>query len=347
MLILATNEHKQKTENKLKEELLVFPDENSHSIGRLIELFNHAQKEILISIFRIKDELIREAIKMASNRGVKVKIILANYRKSKNFFYDELYKEAFTNLRKNKETAKDLQELDCVRVVLANENDFYAYHPKLIVIDKTNALIGTANLTKNGFENERNIFLVTNDETIVNESIDLFNRDFNNQPIDYSSFKKLAVSPGNYYQQLYDLIASARKEICIYQTTLAYRPIRMLLVNLARKGVRVRILTSKRVSQNSVNLKDEARTGKLKLKNEPNIEYKYINEPFYIHAKVVIVDAKVCFIGSSLFWEEGFFQSREIGVISNNPKTVHLLMQTFEKDFSIAVDEYSGNINIS
>lgn len=334
------------------EEVLVLPDKKSKD--RLIELIAQAKRSIRILVYRIDYQCFIDALVEAKKRGVSVKIVLADYRKSEKFFYDEHYEENFRKLKTNQEAFRRLRDTG-VKIVMSDFNAHFAFHPKLIVIDENIALVGTANLNKNGFYNARNFFLITNEPSVVNDSLKLFARDFRaqtrNSRFSWSQDRKLAVAPYDYYDKLFELISSARKDVCVYQTILAHPAICDKLVRIAEQGVKVRVLTSKRNVSRSETLRSFMSICESKLKNKKNIKIKYLNEPHYVHAKVVIVDGGSCsggscFIGSSLFCNEAFHMSREVGVVSKQAETIHVIRKTFEEDFLKAVDDYYGTENL-
>jgi phosphatidylserine/phosphatidylglycerophosphate/cardiolipin synthase-like enzyme len=70
------------------------------------------------------------------------------------------------------------------------------------------------------------------------------------------------------------------------------------------------------------------------------VQIKYLNEPYYIHAKVILIDPDTSFgrgmLGSSLFWSEGFELSREAGIIFDNQSAIQEIFDVFKYDWEIA-----------
>ena len=56
----------------------------------------------------------------------------------------------------------------------------------------------------------------------------------------------------------------------------------------------------------------------------------------YIHAKAVIIDGKIAYIGSCNFYPHSLSFNREIGVITKNQQAVQKLKDTFYKDWETA-----------
>ena len=327
-----------------QEELIEFP--NTSSVTKLIQLIQAARKNIIISMYRIENKKIIESIINAQKRGIEVKIILCNYKQSDKFSYEGFQKKTFIKLKENKKAFENFAAHN-IKITFSDHNTFFAYHPKFIVIDNKLAIISTSNLNDNGFLNARNFMLITKDEKIINELTELFYIDFTTNK-HTKTYNHIAVSPGNYYDELFNIINSATRELYIYQTTLAHKPTCNKLQQLANKGISIKILTSKKLMQN-YSTNDLIYCENI-LKNHQNIKYKYLNTPYYIHAKVVVSDPKEkhksCFIGSSLFWDEGFTKSREVGIVSTNRNTINKILYFFKKDFSAANYEYEGTKNL-
>jgi len=331
-------------DNVPKEEILEFP--NKHSLTKVVSFIDKAQKSILMSVYKVENKEIIDAIINAKKRGVDVRVILCNFNKSEKFDYDGFDKTTFVKLAKNKKTF-DLLVSHNINVVFSDNDIFFAYHPKFFVIDNRLGVISTTNLNDNGFFNARNFLFITTDEKVVADLANLFYMDFSPRR-SQKNYNHIAVSPGNYIDEVFNVMNSASQELYIYQTTIAHKPTCNKLVKIANGGVKIKILTSKRAAQEYS--KDELIYCENVLKNQRNIDYKYLNDPYYIHAKIIISDpgkdSKSCFLGSSLFWNEGFSQSREVGIVTKKRSSITKIHQIFMKDFAIAEHEYTGEKNL-
>jgi phosphatidylserine/phosphatidylglycerophosphate/cardiolipin synthase-like enzyme len=330
--------------NLTQEEIIYFP--NKHSLSKLINLIDKAQKNIIISVYRIENEQVINSIIDAKKRGVDVKIILCNFNKSERFDYEGFDQKTFVKLSNNKQSF-DRFVANNIKVVFSDNDVFFAYHPKFVVIDDKIGIIGTSNLNDNGFFQARNFFLITREQKVILELMDLFYQDFNSIK-EQKWYNHIAVSPGNYFNEIFNVINYATDELYIYQTTLAHKPTCNKLMRIASSGIKIKILTSKRIAQEYS--KDEVLYCENMLKNHKNIDYKYLNDPYYVHAKIILADpkqkTKTCFLGSSLFWNEGFTQSREVGIVTANNTTIKKIHSIFMKDFALAGYEYNGEKNI-
>ena len=63
----------------------------------------------------------------------------------------------------------------------------------------------------------------------------------------------------------------------------------------------------------------------------------------YMHAKTIIVDQRVAFLGSENFSYSSLSASRETGVVFSNPNAIQSVNAVFQKDWSNAVAMPAGN----
>jgi phosphatidylserine/phosphatidylglycerophosphate/cardiolipin synthase-like enzyme len=56
-------------------------------------------------------------------------------------------------------------------------------------------------------------------------------------------------------------------------------------------------------------------------------------EDLYVHAKIIIVDDKVMYVGSGNFYTSSIDQTRELGIIIKNASQIKALKAVFEKDW--------------
>lgn len=327
--------------------LLTFPNKNA--ANEIISTLYTGKKSIKMLIYRLENKEIIDAIIDIQKHGVKVEIVISNAEKGKSFTYDQFYKKTFEKLSKNQKVYNKLKELG-VKIIYSNQDDFFSYHPKLVIIDDHTAILGTSNFNDNGFVNARNFMIITHDKSLIKELDTIFIGDFTKNYVNYKEKQNtsIALSPGNYLKQIYKIIDSAQKEIDIYQTMMGHIEICNKIAKKADSGLKINILTSKRNIHNS-KLK-EVQYCESKLRHLANVEWKYLNDPYYIHAKVIIADYSsqkpTCFVGSSLFWSEGFDKNRELGILTHNNKIIQQIHQTFIKDFDLGVYNYKGIINL-
>ncbi|RAX56577.1 nuclease NucT [Helicobacter monodelphidis] len=144
-----------------KEEIYLMPKEQKMALKRLISSFKNAQKEIHIAIYSFTNREIAKALRDVASRGVKIRII-----------YDEE-----SNLAKNKNsTIGYLGKLNNISVCTLRGNrakngkHYGIMHMKLAIVDGKEIFIGSANWSKNAFENSYETLFVTDNSEIIQKS---------------------------------------------------------------------------------------------------------------------------------------------------------------------------------
>jgi cardiolipin synthase A/B len=56
----------------------------------------------------------------------------------------------------------------------------------------------------------------------------------------------------------------------------------------------------------------------------------------YMHAKIIVVDNKVAFVGSDNISTQSLDQNRELGIIVSDSSVLHTLQTTFQNDWGVS-----------
>lgn len=139
-------------------EILYFmPYEQKQALTHLISLIDGAKQNINISIYSFTNKEIAKALKNAAKRGVSVNII-----------YD-----LESNENNDKSTIGYLSKYQNINACLLsglpsrNKKHNGLMHQKMAIIDHLVLIIGSANWSKNAFENNyETLFLTSNQESI-------------------------------------------------------------------------------------------------------------------------------------------------------------------------------------
>lgn len=139
-------------------EILYFmPYEQKQALTHLISLIDGAKQNINISIYSFTNKEIAKALKNAAKRGVSVNII-----------YD-----LESNENNEKSTIGYLSKYQNINTCLLsgvlskNKKHTGLMHQKMAIIDHLVLIIGSANWSKNAFENNyETLFLTSNQESI-------------------------------------------------------------------------------------------------------------------------------------------------------------------------------------
>lgn len=148
-----------------KEEIFLMPKEQKQAINRLIGAFKHAKKEIHVAIYSFTNREIAKSLRDAASRGVKIYLI-----------YDEE-----SNQPSNKNSTigylAKLQNINtCTLKGRASKNGKYygIMHMKLAIVDQKEIFIGSANWSKNAFENSYETLFITDNTAIIQKSLGYF-----------------------------------------------------------------------------------------------------------------------------------------------------------------------------
>ncbi|MCK5110244.1 MAG: DUF1669 domain-containing protein [Arcobacteraceae bacterium] len=126
-----------------KDEIYFLPKDSQIVKERILKIINNADKKIDIAMYNFSYKKFHKALKKASKKSVDVTII---YGKSKLKFYKKL--KLIQTKRKQ--------------------------HIKLAIIDNKFAIFGSANWTKESFEDNYEIINITDDKQKVKEFIKIF-----------------------------------------------------------------------------------------------------------------------------------------------------------------------------
>jgi phosphatidylserine/phosphatidylglycerophosphate/cardiolipin synthase-like enzyme len=204
-------------------------------------------------------------------------------------------------------------------------------HAKTVIIDAAKVLIMTMNLTHTSADQNREYIATDTDPQDVADAETLFQGDYTNQSTTVTG--KLLVaprssSPIDAQKRLKALIDSATSTLDIEGETLSDTGIVDAIIAAQKAGVAVRVVideqTGTSAQQNAV--------AKLKAAGVP---IKALGNPT-MHAKAIVADKKLAYVGSMNFTANSLFDNREIGVITDAATEVLKVQSTIGTDFGAA-----------
>lgn len=140
-----------KKPNVSNSSLLWSPD---NSRTRLLQLIESAQKSIEIYAQDISDYETIGALAKAARHGVNIKIVTSSTKHQSKMEY-----------------------LQRAGIIIHQSKQFYI-HAKVMIIDHKLALVGSMNLTKPSIDSNRELSVITQNKSIINELENTFNHDF-------------------------------------------------------------------------------------------------------------------------------------------------------------------------
>ncbi len=286
------------------EEIFILPEDSN----KVYSFLNNTKESLDITIYMLSDRKAIEIIKKLFRNNIKIRIIIEQ--------------TPYGGSGVNYKTYNELNELG-IDIKYSNPR-FALTHAKYMIQDNKTAFIMTSNMTYSGLNGNRDFILKTSEDRIVRELKNIFDHDFQ-----YKKYKpkedNVVASPVNSRDKMETIIKSATKSIYIYGENIGDKEFENLLMNKAKNGLDIKIILpdSKSISSNNPVI-DKLRAN--------NIIVKNLKKP-YQHAKIIIADNKIMYLGSVNYSTYSMDKNREIGIITINNKSIQKVLETFNNDF--------------
>ena len=279
--------------------------------GPVYGLIRHARHSIDVTMFEFADTKAEHGLAAAARRGVRVRVVLDQREKGTNT-------GAYQYLRAHG-----------VKVVWSSPTYTYT-HQKTLVIDRSKAVVMTANLTARYYPTTRDFLVVDSRRADVTAIVKVFNADYAHRPVHAGDGRDLVWSPTDSQEKLLALINGATRSLRIYSEEMGDTTMEDALIAAAERGVSVRICGENQGGEFDSDFARLARAG-------VRISYYHSSSGFYIHGKIIEADygtrhAKV-FIGSENFSNTSLNQNRELGLITASHVVMSSIARTFAIDF--------------
>lgn len=296
------------------DKFIVMPMASSHSDW--VDAIKSARKSIHMEMFHITEKEVINALVARAHDGIDLRVIVDHQAKGG-------YKAAVDTL-----TNAGVQ----IRLASAA---FSITHSKAMVIDGEEAWITSINMTNTG-TGSRDFGITTSDSGIIDEMNQVFEADWKNAENDGDvtppvSNPNLAWAPVNAVQQLTKLINTSMRTLDVEVENIGLDDVINALNAAAARGVTVRLIMPECTGNNANNYAGMAKTKGVQLHVEH--DGKSLNQP-YMHAKMMVADGKVNYIGSINYSYNSMIKSRELGVIFSNPDIGGKLSSEFNTDWN-------------
>jgi cardiolipin synthase A/B len=274
-------------------------------------LINGARHSIDVTMYEFADTTAERDLAAAARRGVHVHVILDAREQSRNA-------QAYSYLGSHG------------AMVTWSSPGYHYTHQKTLIIDGTQAVIMTANLTSEYYPTSRDFLVTDTSRADVSAIITVFDADFAHQPVRPGDGSDLVWSPTDSQDKLLALINGATSSLRIYSEEMSDTTVEDALIAAAKRGVDVQVC-----GENENGEYDSAYT---RLAGA-GVHVSYYSSPdgFYIHGKVIEADygtshAKT-FIGSENFSSTSLNRNRELGLIISGHPVLSAIASTFAADF--------------
>jgi phosphatidylserine/phosphatidylglycerophosphate/cardiolipin synthase-like enzyme len=284
--------------------------EPSGGFSDVYNLISGASRSIDVTMYEFSDTTAESDLAAAAARGVQVRVILDQREKSTN----EAAYHYFTEHK--------------VGVVWSSASYEYT-HQKTVVVDDSEAVIMTANLTSKYYATSRDFLVADSDPADVSAIVAVFDADYAHHPVTPGDGSDLVWSPGS-QDQLLAVINGATKSLRIYSEEMGDTTVENALIAAAKRGVTVQVC-----GENADGEYDSA-FGKL---SRAGVQITYFSSStgFYIHGKVIEADYGTsrarAFIGSENFSSTSLSRNRELGLITSSPAILSAIATAFAADF--------------
>ncbi len=329
---------------------------------KIIAEINQAQKSLEIAVYSLKSARIKEAIYAAAARGVKVTLIL-DFRKK------EVHDIALSDLPSSIKRLDLGEEKNGATILM---------HHKFALIDRGEAtqklIFGSYNWTELQEKFDPSFILISANGELIKS----FGREFERLAKGESGPKKLSdrdynpwdlsmtaaganyevwFSPGivgnSLNNRIYNLLQNSKQEIKIMIWDFTDKGLANEIINRARAGVSVKIITDNRSFSNKSSVFPLLQAAKIRYKltnleiisdaargkdasvlvasssDQSDVETL---DPF-LHYHVLIVDNQKIFFGTNNWSRAGAYNNDESAIVSDDRKIIEQFDQSFEYNY--------------
>lgn len=292
-----------------------------------VDAIDSATSKIRVFIYQMGTGGIFDALKRQAANGIHIQMILDEGQKSNNQRF-----------------AKALEDLGAE--ILWSDPQFQYMHAKVLIIDDATSVISTGNYGRYYMSIERNFAVRDDDADDVADLVELFEADWNHRAPKLSC-TRLVVSPINARKSLVDLIRSAKSEILIESMQFSDSGVQDAVEERVRAGVSVKALLA---NPGWISANTRAAASLLAAGAAPSASVKSASsnassvapgttEARYdgsIHTKMIMVDGKSVYIGSTNLSRTSIDDNREVGLVLSDSSSVKTVRATFDADWKTA-----------
>jgi phosphatidylserine/phosphatidylglycerophosphate/cardiolipin synthase-like enzyme len=276
----------------------------------IVDAIDSARQSIKMTIFRMDDPIVKDALRNAVVRGVRVQVLVAI--DSKGW------------IKRNKKLSDELAKLGVEVKAQRAKEKIKRYHYKMMTVDDSLALILTFNPTQKNLHYARDFGLLLRDTEIVRELNRLFDADW--EGIKFKPDPSpLVISPYNSREKLIGLLKSARHSIRILDAKIEDQQTIGVLLKKAAEGCDIKIIT-----------KDTRFEGISSF-----LHFRKLAR-FQLHAKCIVVDGQRFFLGSQNLREVSLDHRREVGIIVEDMMLSQKIERVFDEDWTNATERANG-----
>jgi cardiolipin synthase A/B len=276
----------------------------------IVDAIDSARKAIKMTIFRMDDPIVKDALSNAVNRGVRVQALVAV--NSKGW------------IKRNKKLSGELAKLGVEVKAQQSKEKIKRYHYKMMTVDDKQALILTFNPTQKNLHYARDFGVLLRDQEIVAELNRLFDADWEGIKFKPAS-SPLVISPYNSREKIIRLLKSARQSIRILDAKVEDQQAIGVLLKKAAEGCDIKII-SRQIDYEGISA---------------NLHFRRLAR-YKLHAKCIVVDGRYFSLGSQNLREVSLDHRREVGIIIEDTVIAQKIERVFDEDWNNATEKANG-----
>lgn len=304
------------------------------------QALDSAKREILIEICVLEDPAILQHVQAALKRGVQVRAIVDRGK------YAALPTEQ-TNLARY--LVRPGGQLHLSNPI------FPRSFPKIILIDSSLLVYGSACLDTTTFMQYRDFATTSTDPQLVRDLLNLFANDWSYSaavgkkapafnPTPPVTRLDLLISPVTSAARLVRLYQAADRTLDVYTELLGNPTLESELAAAVKRGVQVRLIAPETVNGGTPD-DQKLQHDSLAALAAAGVDV-HVSGPDqtpqlpYMHARAAIVDGRIAFLGSISLSPDSITFNREMGLIFRNPLLVSALAVQFRSDFRLRTSKF-------
>jgi|GEM_PF-304372 len=295
--------------------VFVEPDTGNQLIVNTIA---EAQQSVWVEMYLLTDRTIINALEAAAQRGLDVRVMLEGHPYGSSG------------------TISPTQTLDRLRAAgvkaQVTSPDFALTHEKCMLLDGSVVYIMTANFTRSALGGtssvtNREYGVIDTKQQDIQAVQNIFNADWSRTSAQFDD-PDLVVSPINSRNDFTALINNAHNTLLIEAEEMQDSSIEQTLVNAAQRGVRVQVILPA-----PGNASSDSNSSGISVIKQGGVVVRE-DARLYMHAKIIVVDGHIAFVGSENISTASLERNRELGIIVADPTVLNTLQQTFQQDWN-------------
>lgn len=289
--------------------VIVQPDQG---ITPIYNLINSVTSSLDLTVYELVDTTAEQDLAALESSGVTVRVILDSRKKTTN-------QAAYTYL-----AGKGVG-------VAWSSSTYYYTHEKSFVIDGTELVVMSGNLTSQYYSADRNYSVTDTDTADAAAFETVFNADYTGATVTPSDADHLVWSPTDAQSRLLALINGATSSLYIEAQEMGYATVVNALVAAANRGVAVKVVMTNSSDTYTTQFDTLTAAG-------VQVSTYADTDALYIHAKAIVADygtsAMKVYVGSQNFSSTSLNSNRELGIILTSTVVANKVEPVIASDFT-------------